>query len=265
MAKKKSKKKKSGFFGKLLKLVLLVAIVGIAYYLFTGNYKATDEAMSYINVAADSNVSVTKDAQTGYYVFENKTATTAGLVFYPGGKVAYEAYAPVLYKLADKYGIKCVLVKMPLNLAVFNTNAAEKAKGLLGGIDHCYIAGHSLGGAMASSYVSKNPGQFERLILLGAYSTADLKQADVKVLLMYGSLDGVMNRAKYVTSKENLPEGYKEQTIQGGNHAYFGGYGEQKDDGTATITPDAQWEKTANNICSWIIADSVSDFFSSFK
>ena len=57
---------------------------------------------------------------------------------------------------------------------------------------------------------------------------------------------------KYEECKANLPSDLSESVIDGGNHAGFGMYGEQKGDGVATITNAEQIEITAD-----IIADFV--------
>lgn len=57
-----------------------------------------------------------------------------------------------------------------------------------------------------------------------------------------------MNREKYEESKVNLPDGFAEIVIDGGNHSYFGVYGEQKGDGEAEISNAEQIELTAEQI-----------------
>ena len=91
-------------------------------------------------------VSVTK--QNGNWVFAPESPT-AGLIFYPGGKVENTAYAPLLHDLAEG-GILCVLVKMPCNLAVLGMNAADGIPECFPEVTDWYIGGHSLGGAMAA-------------------------------------------------------------------------------------------------------------------
>ena len=105
---------------------------------------------------------------------------------------------------------------------------------------------------MAASYVSKNTDKFDGLILLASYSTADLKGSDIKVASIYGSLDGVMNREKYEEYKSNLPADLEESVIEGGNHAGFGMYGEQKGDGAATLTSAEQIGVTADIIAAFV-------------
>lgn len=47
----------------------------------------------------------------------------AGFIFYPGGKVEYTAYSPLMLALAEQ-NILCVLLEMPFNLAVLDSSAA---------------------------------------------------------------------------------------------------------------------------------------------
>jgi hypothetical protein len=89
-------------------------------------------------------------------------------------------------------------------------------------------------------------------VLLGAYSTADLTGLPLKAMSLYGSADGIMNREKYEKYKPNLPRGFKEVVIEGGNHAGFGMYGIQDGDGIATITTVEQIEKTSDAILTFI-------------
>lgn len=177
----------------------------------------------------------------------------AGFVFYPGGKVEYTAYTPLMQACASK-GIACILVEMPFNLAVFDMDAAKDIPQMYPEITEWYIGGHSLGGSMAASFIDKNPEEYSGLVLLGSYSTADLSQSGIDVLSVYGSEDGVMNMEKYREYLSNLPDDFTEVVIDGGCHAYFGMYGEQDGDGVARITNQEQISETAQLICNQIKA-----------
>ncbi len=170
-------------------------------------------------------------------------APKAGLIFYPGGKVEYKAYAPLMAELS-KEGILCILLKMPLNLAVLDINAAAGIPAEYPEIGYWMLAGHSLGGAMAASYAAKHSDELDALVLLAAYSTADLTSGGLEVLSVYGSEDGVLNREKYEKYRPNLPSDVRETVIDGGCHAYFGAYGAQKGDGTPRITREEQTAQT---------------------
>ncbi len=169
----------------------------------------------------------------------------AGIIFYPGGKVEYTAYAPLMQKLAEE-DILCIVPKMPLNLAVLDVDAAEDIMKQYPEIDKWYIGGHSLGGSMAASYAAENPENFEGLLLLAAYSTEDLSDTSMDVYSVYGSEDLVLNMEKYEEYRSNLPEDVYELIIEGGNHAGFGSYGAQEGDGEAAITASAQIEAAVN-------------------
>ena len=233
----------------LLVLVLIGAICFGALHLYASDYYSADkEAICAFLPGADIEERELSGGNLAYVPGEY----TAGIVFYPGGKVEHTAYEPLMRALASR-GILTVLVKMPYNLAVLKQNAADGIQEQFPEIEHWYMAGHSLGGSMAASYVSKNSDNFDGLILLAAYSTADLTDSKVNVASIYGSLDGVMNKEKYDKYLVNLPDTLEETVIEGANHAGFGMYGEQKGDGTATLTNAKQIEITAD-----IIADFVN-------
>ncbi len=175
----------------------------------------------------------------------------AGLIFYPGGKVEYSAYEPLMQACAEK-GILCVIAKMPFNLAVLDVNAADGMQQMFPEIKSWYIGGHSLGGSMAASYISKNVNEYEGLILLASYSTADISKSGLKVLSIFGSEDKVLDAEKYQKYKSNLPDDLTEFVIDGGNHAYFGMYGEQDGDGNANISNVEQIKFTADRIDNFI-------------
>lgn len=218
----------------------LIIIFAAVFVFYVSDYYKADAATrtEFDKAVAEESISEDKDM----VVFHAGNDDGDALIFYPGGKVESTAYYPLLAEIADQ-GITCVLMKMPFHLAFFAPNAADKVYDRLPEIKRFYIGGHSLGGAMASSYMSKNQDELSGLILLGAYIYGDIDPS--KVLTMYGSNDKVLDRSK-ITYKENV------QVIEGGNHAYFGNYGEQKGDGTATIRQDEQQKKTVDAIVKFI-------------
>lgn len=236
----------------LRKIVAIFAAVTVictgAVWLYASDYchadKTAAEAME-----STKNISVeTVDNMAVFYPQNPK----AGLVFYPGGKVEYTAYAPLMHQLAEE-GIACVITKMPLNLAVMDINAADDAFSVLSDVEKLYIGGHSLGGSMAASYLDKTENDIEGLILLASYSTADLTDNNTKVLSVYGDKDGVLNMDKYGENLSNLPSALTERVIEGANHAQFGSYGMQKGDGQGEISAKEQLETTADIIADFIL------------
>ena len=175
-------------------------------------------------------------------VFEPENPT-AGLIFYPGGKVEYTAYLPLMAACAEQ-NILCVLMEMPFNLAVLDIDAADGIQEMFPAIDCWYIGGHSLGGSMAASYLEKHTDEYKGLVLLASYSTADLSDSELRVLSVYGTEDKVLDRKKYDENKSNLPSDFTEAVIAGGCHAYFGMYGAQDGDGVPTISNHEQIKLT---------------------
>src|ERR1044072_6850330 len=69
---------------------------------------------------SDAQVLVTQ--HDGFISFEPATQrATIGFIFYPGGRVDYRAYAPVLHEIAAQ-GYFVAVVKVKLNLAFFDVN-----------------------------------------------------------------------------------------------------------------------------------------------
>lgn len=222
----------------VLALVLLLAL-GTGLYV-NDYYHAQDDARVIYESARHSG------SRT---LFQPEGPTDTGIIFYPGGKVEPSAYAPLLQRLSEN-GILCVLQKMPGNLAVLNPDAAADVFDAYPEITHWYIAGHSLGGSMGAQFAFQHPERLEGVILLAAYSTKDL--SSTRVLSIYGTEDGVLNRGKYEKSRKNLPEDAAEIILDGGNHASFGSYGTQKGDGQATISQAQQQAQTAQAILKFI-------------
>lgn len=217
---------------------LLVIIFG-GFYIYTLDFYRADLTARQTLVDQAASIQVQQNLTVIYPDKELDLST--GLIFYPGGKVEAIAYMPLLAQIA-RQGITCVLVEMPFNLAVFDVNAADRIYARFPAIQKWYIGGHSLGGAMASSYVAKNSAKVRGLILLGAYPIND---ADLPVLAIYGSEDIKLDKTKLA----GLPNVIQ---IAGGNHAHFGNYGEQKGDGTATITREAQQALAVEGILEFI-------------
>ncbi len=183
---------------------------------------------------------------------ENK----AVIVFYPGGKVEYTAYSGLMYELASR-GYLCLLPEMPENLAFLRINAAkiltsDRQKELsMVEEKNWYLAGHSLGGVAAATYLSETQ-DYRGLIMCASYTTTDFSKSDIRLLSIYGDRDGVLNMRKYKKSKALWPEDSKEAVIQGGIHSFFGCYGVQSGDGKPFISNYQQIQQTADIIQQWL-------------
>ena len=105
---------------------------------------------------------------------------------------------------------------------------------------------------MAAGYAAAHYEDYDGLILLAAYSTKDLSQTTLRVLSVYGSEDGVMNRESYEKNWSNLPADTSEVVLDGGCHAQFGFYGAQDGDGVPTITGEEQVRQTVEAIAAFV-------------
>ena len=142
------KKKKRILLSIAAGLPLLLTVFSLVY--LNSSYPAAAKALA---VLERENVA----DRGSQIVFRPQGEAVGGLIFYPGGKVSPEAYAPLLDALAER-GVLCVLVKMLFNLAVFSPRGAEGIQEQFLEIERWYMAGHSLGGTMASSYIDGGSG-----------------------------------------------------------------------------------------------------------
>ena len=182
-------------------IIGLFFVLSAAFFIYvsTDKYYADETALS--AAVSDSKVTVAKE--NGKMIFTPKSYDY-GLIFYPGAKVEYSSYAPLMLELAKK-DILCVIVEMPFDLAIFDTDAADSVKEEFPQVRHWYVGGHSLGGYIASSYADKHRNELDGLILLAAYTTSDLSDSSLNVISIYGSNDKVLNMKKYKDSYSFLP------------------------------------------------------------
>lgn len=220
----------------LITLVLIAVILTSGFFYYVSDYyKADDMAMVVMNSQDTINF------QDDHIILSPTVPSDTALIFYPGAKVEYSAYLPILDKIKDSTGVTCILVKMPFNMAIFDADRADEIMNQFPDIKKWYVGGHSMGGAMASNYASKNQDKVEGLILLASYIYGDYSVENT--LTVYGTLNTtVSDKIGYV---ENVV------AIEGGNHAQFGNYGRQKGDAEATISREEQQD---------ITVEAISDF-----
>ena len=224
--KKRSRCKKWLAVGGLV-LLMLAILTGAFFWYVSDYYRAEDVALAVM--AQDSGVS----QQDNLTILSPTYPTDTAIIFYPGAKVEAEAYLPLLNQIRQT-GVTCILVHMPFRMAIFDADAAEAVIAQFPEIRHWYVAGHSMGGAMASKFAADHPDQVDGLILMGAYIYGNYPDEDT--LTIYGSLNQSVE--DHIDYTENIVE------IEGGNHAQFGNYGPQKGDLPATISAQEQQAQT---------------------
>lgn len=133
-------------------IILLAAVIlsGAFFWYVSDYYHAEDVALEVM--AQDTGITV-RDNLT---ILSPSHPGDTAIIFYPGAKVEAEAYLPLLNRIRQM-GITCILVHMPFHMAIFDSDAAEHIMPQFSEIEHWYIAGHSMGGAMASGFASGHP------------------------------------------------------------------------------------------------------------
>lgn len=227
MKTKPSSRRKKWLIAGGIVLLTLAILAGAFFWYVSDYYRAEDVALA---VMAQDNGITRQDDLT---ILSPTYPTDTAIIFYPGAKVEAEAYLPLLDQIRQT-GVTCILVHMPFRMAIFDADAAEEVIAQFPEIRHWYIAGHSMGGAMASKFAADHPDQVNGLILMGAYIYGDYP--DENTLTIYGSLNQSVE--DHIDYTENIVE------IEGGNHAQFGNYGPQKGDLPATISAQEQQRQT---------------------
>lgn len=212
-------------------LPVLAILAGTFSWYVSDYYRAEDVALEVL--AQDSTIK----EQDNLTILSPTYPTDTAIIFYPGAKVEAEAYLPLLDQIRQR-GVTCILVHMPFHMAIFDVDAAEEVMEQFPEYQHWYMAGHSMGGAMASQFAADHPDEVDGLILLGAYIYGDYPDEDT--LTIYGSLNQSVE--DHIDYTENIVE------IEGGNHAQFGNYGPQKGDLPATISAEEQQKQTVEAI-----------------
>lgn len=156
-------------------------------------------------------------------------AADVGVIIYPGAFVDPRAYAPLARYYADQ-GYPAAIITPPANFGFLAVSYADRVINHWGGnVRRWVIAGHSLGGSAAASYVNHraNPAKVGALALLASYPTNmlgikdDLSNKPYKVTSVYGTQDGLTKVSDIDNSKPLLPADTSYVEIVGGNHTQF--------------------------------------------
>jgi pimeloyl-ACP methyl ester carboxylesterase len=230
---------------KILIIFAIVLLLGAGGFVLWGSTPAGPSQAALQALTSDNAVVVTSFPK--WMAFEPTESEPASVVvFYPGGRVDYRAYAPSARRMAAS-GHLVLLMRMPLNLAVFGVNRVEEAMNAYPVYQTWALGGHSLGGAMAASYAYNNPGRIDGLFLWASYpvESQSLAAADLPVLSISATLDGLATPGDISASRQYLPASTVFVEIEGGNHAQFGSYGPQNGDNQAAISAGEQLAQIA--------------------
>ncbi|HGI1850914.1 TPA: alpha/beta hydrolase [Streptococcus agalactiae] len=220
---------------------ILAILMAVGMTIYFNTYQASPLARRIAKTATN---------HKNYLLFRSKGKVKANIIFYQGALVEEEAYSQLARDLADK-GDNTYILKTPLNLPVLSPH---KAKTIINQnhLTNVSLAGHSLGGVVASQNAKVAP--VRGLILLASYPSrkSDLSHKKLRVLSITASNDHILNWEKYEEAKKRLPNSSTFRTIVGGNHSRFGNYGHQKGDGKATLSHKSSEKQLATFISNFI-------------
>jgi predicted alpha/beta-hydrolase family hydrolase len=233
---------------------LVVVVAGaVGFYVYFGVFGLHAPTAVEESVRADPTVTV-ESGYGGYVVGDaDPGAERLGVVFYPGGRVAPDAYLPTAAEIATRANVTVVVPKMRANLAVFSQGRADAVLAGESDVERWVVGGHSLGGAMACRYAGANDRTVDGLLLVGAY--CDRPVSGMPALSVVGTRDAVLNRDRFAETESNLPEPDSVVRIEGMNHSQAGWYAGQSGDQSATIpTPEAH-RRLATTVADWLCRD----------
>ena len=233
-------------------LVLVVA-GAVGFYLYFGVFGLHAPADVQQSVRADPNVTV-ESGYGGYVVRDaDPGVERLGVVFYPGGRVAPDAYLPTAARIATRANVTVVVPKMRVNLAVLSQGRADAVLAGESDVEQWVVGGHSLGGAMACRYAGATDETVDGLLLVGAY--CDRPVSGMPALSVVGTRDAVLNRDRFAETESNLPDPSSVVRIEGMNHSQAGWYAGQSGDQPATVSTPEAHRRLAAVVADWLCSD----------
>ncbi|WP_411963358.1 alpha/beta hydrolase [Haloferax sp. YSMS24] len=227
--------------------VVLLVVTGGAVLYFSLPFHGTSSSVQ--AVVDDPQVSV--QTTDGVHVLSPATGNSSvGLVFYPGGRVAPDAYYSTFAPVVRQTNATVFIPKMPLNTALLDTDAAAKIQRQNPAIQTWFVGGHSLGGVAACQYASSH--EVQGLVLFASYCNTDLSTESIAVLSVTGSADTVLNRENYQAATAQLPPTATFHEVQGMNHSQFGSYRGQRGDSPASISYEEAHRRVAEVVVEWV-------------
>ncbi|SFK75864.1 Alpha/beta hydrolase family protein [Halogranum rubrum] len=232
-------------------VVLVLASSGVALY-FSMPYHGSSSIQQVVD---DPSVTVT--TEDGVHVLAPANAdSTVGVVFYPGARVAPDAYYSTFAPVVRQANVTVFVPEMPLNLALLDADAAGSVRSQHPSIRTWFVGGHSLGGVAACQYADSNDVQ--GLVLFASYCNDDVSDESFAVLSVTGSADTVLNRESYQKATTRLPPDSTTHEVQGMNHTQFGSYRGQRGDSPAPLSYDEAHRRLGDVLVPWLTSHATS-------
>jgi len=242
-------------FRKILRIIWIT--FGVLFFLWMVN---SFRAQGFDKLILESDQAVTVDLTNHFIHFQpNDNQQPSGFIFFPGGMVAPEAYAPMSRAISEK-GYNVFIVKLPFGSAPLDsqeTSVMEQALNIMDAnesIQYWVVGGHSRGAAIASRFASLHGESFDGLILIGTSHPKEdafnLSNTTLAVTKINATNDGLASTEEVEATAQYLPDDATLVKIDGGNHSQFGYYGSQIGDNVATISREQQQALTVDAILS---------------
>ena len=197
--------------------------------------------------ASDARVEIVRGTESIDFRPRPDNPNQAGLIFFPGGLVAAEAYGPMARRLAEQ-GHAVSIVRLPFRTAptaAYQEMAFETARNTMAASPRRWIiGGHSRGGMLATRFVHAHSRPGRGLALVGTTHPREIDLSAlpscVPVIKVSASRDGVARESESARFRQNLPPHTRFVSIEGGNHTQFGYYRYQLLDRRASISRETQ-------------------------
>jgi predicted esterase len=241
---------------KILKIIRIIWITfGILFFLWMAN---SVRAQGFDRSILENDPAITVEETNRFISFRpNLNPQPTGFIFFPGGLVQPEAYAPMSRAIAEQ-GFNVFIVKLPFGSAPLASQEADVMNQALSTMDantsiqYWVVGGHSRGAAIASRFAYLYGDQFDSLVLIGTShpkeKAFDLSDTMLAVTKIYASNDGLASVEEVKANAIYLPDDTNWVLIEGGNHGQFGYYGAQLGDNAATISREQQQELTVEAV-----------------
>lgn len=220
-------------------VVLIVLVAGLIWLVSWATYARPPLPDAEAALISDENVTITHEP---WLIFTpNGVDVETGFIFYPGGRVNPKGYATLLNPIAAE-GYLVVVPEMPINMAIFDVDAANEIMAAYPKIETWVIGGHSVGGVSATMYTAQNPERIAGLVIWSAFpaDSSDISGLDIPVTLLYGGNEEGVTDESVGERKALLPADTVYIKIAGGDHHQFGSYKIKPEEDLATVAPAIQ-------------------------
>lgn len=237
---------------KIIRIVWVTLGVASVFVLAFGMTTAGVPAGTF---ASDARVEIVRGTESIDFRPRPGDPRQTGLIFFPGGLVAADAYGPMARRLAEQ-GHPVSIVRLPYRTAptpAYQEMAFGTARATMAASPRPWaVGGHSRGAMLATRFADMHRDRIAGLALVATTHPREIDLSGlpvcVPVLKMSGTRDGVARESESVRFRDRLPAHTTFVSIEGGNHTQFGYYRYQLLDRRATIDRETQQQRLVEGL-----------------